>query len=1550
MSRFLDIEAEVSSEDEFEIQNPEDKDKKKQKVVDSSEEEEDDEEMREEINDIIDDDSLSDSDDSDISGGKKRKRSDDEELDDRLEDDDFDLIEENLGVKIDRKRKFKRIRRIGANESKGQQRRTTMDIDSSSDEDDEEKSEEKTELVQRDVSDSETEATDDDFINDDIIDDELPIGARKRNRRVVSSNIALQVAHDTFGGDFDYNEFSKYDDEEYNEEEEGDNSFKIRNNATKKSIFEVYEPSELKRGFFTDMDNQIRNTDIPERMQLREVPITAVPEDSKELDEEAEWIYKQAFLKPTISIQDADLSAKPREKQKKRRQTVAKIKKALDFMRNQQLEVPFIAFYRKEYVQPELNINDLWKVYKYDGEWCQLKERKEKLTLLFEKMRSYQLDLIMKDPDAPIPDNVRVMKDSDFERLKSIQTPEELQDVYNHFSLYYANDIPVMQAAWRAKERQRKKEEKKQARLKAIAESEEGSELPPEVENDEEREPEPETLKAANRNGSYTLCSKAGLDGLAKRFGLTPEHFAENLRDNYQRHEVDQEAIEPSDLAAEYICPSFSTVEEVLQATKYMVTRQLGREPLVRKCVREVFFERAKICVQPTKKGFKMIDETHNCYSMKYVKDKPVRDLTGDQFLKLCLAEEENLLTITINENFKGNTSNSFIDEVKQLYLKDEFSKNVQDWNDLRSECVEHALKKCVLPDLRNELKRALLAEAKEFVLKACCRKLYNWIKIAPYTVSFPDEDEDEWDTSRGVRVMSVAYVPDYSQAAFACIAAPEGDITDYLRLPHLTKRKNSWRVEEKLMKESDLTAIRNFIMTKKPHVVCIGGESREALMIADDIKAVIADLVENEQFPTIKVEIIDNQLAKIYANSNKGVNDFRDYPELLRQAISLARQMQDPLVEYSQLCNGDEEILNLRLHSLQDQIDKDVLLEAINLQFVNRTNEVGVDVNIAVQYAHKSNLLQFICGLGTRKGAALLRILKQTNQRLENRTQLVTACHMGPKVFINCSGFIKIDTNSLGDSTEAYVEILDGSRVHPETYNWARKMAVDALDYDDDEETNPAEALEEILEAPERLKDLDLDAFAEELERQGVGNKSITLYDIRAELNCRYKDLRTPFRSANAEELFDILTKETPETFYIGKMVTAKVIGIARRKPKGEQLNQANPVRNDDTGLWKCPFCLKNDFPELSYVWNHFDSGSCPGQAMGIKLALDNGISGFIYIKNISDDQVANPEDRVKIGQLIQCRIMKIDVERYSVDCTSKSSDIEEKKYKWRLPRDPYYDQDKENSDLKAETESKANKQRQAYLKRVIVHPSFQNISLMEAEKCLANMDQGEVIIRPSSKGADYLTITWKVTDGIYQHIDIKEEGKTNAFSIGKRLIIGGEEFEDLDEIIARHITPMAYYARDILHFRYYKDMNGAEKYKTEAYIREAKMKDPSKIHYVISASKTFPGCFMLSYLPRETCGHEMITVNSNGFCYRGQMFDRINQLVDWFKAHYREPIPGAKHLPNKMQQPPPAPSYPGRSNSRSYIHPPYIPIHPQIDAADYWKRAAAAWTAKKP
>eukprot|EP00061_Rhincodon_typus_P018393 g47548.t1 len=499
--------------------------------------------------------------------------------------------------------------------------------------------------------------------------------------------------------------------------------------------------------------------------------------------------------------------------------------------------------------------------------------------------------------------------------------------------------------------------------------------------------------------------------------------------------------------------------------------------------------------------------------------------------------------------------------------------------------------------------------------------------------------------------------------------------------------------------------------------------------MVVEDIKRIVHELEQEHQMSPIGVQLVDNELALLYMNSKKSENDFRDYPPLLRQAVSLARRVQDPLVEFAQVCSSDEDIVCLKFHPLQEQVIKEELLNALYCEFINRVNEVGVDVNRAITHPHTQALVQYVCGLGPRKGSHLQKILKQNNTRLENRTQLVTMCHMGPKVFINCAGFIKIDTASLGDSTDSYIEVLDGSRVHPETYEWARKMAVDALEYDESaEDANPAGALEEILENPERLKDLDLDAFAEELERQGYGNKGITLYDIRAELSCR---------------------------------------------------------------------------------------------------------------------------------------IMKIDIEKFSVDLTCRTSDLMDKNNEWKLPKDTYYDFDSEAADQKVDDDAKKKQQRTTYIKRVIVHPSFHNINFKQAEKMMETMDQGDVIIRPSSKGANHLTVTWKVTDGIYQHIDVREEGKENAFSLGQSLLINNEEFEDLDEITARYVQPMASFARDLLYHKYYQDCSGG---------------DLGRVEYV--------------------------TVTPEGYRYRGQVFPTVNGLFRWFKDHFQDPVPDLTRAVNALPQ----------------------------------------------
>uniref|UniRef100_A0A8C6V810 Transcription elongation factor SPT6 n=1 Tax=Naja naja TaxID=35670 RepID=A0A8C6V810_NAJNA len=1292
--------------------------------------------------------------------------------------------------------------------------------------------------------DEEDEDEDESDIDDFIVDDDgQPLKKPKWRKKLPGyTDAALQEFEK-------YNEYDEEMEDEYDyEPEETEGEIRVRPKKTAKkrvsrrSIFEIYEPSELESSHLTDQDNEIRVTDMPERFQLRSIPVKSAEDD--ELEEEADWIYRNAFAMPTISLQESsdylDRGQSSSSFSRKGPSTIQKIKEALNFMRNQHFE---------EYTGTQLHINDLWRVWQWDEKWTQLKIRKQNLTRLFEKMQAYQYEQISADPDKPLADGIRALDTTDMERLKDVQSMDELKDVYNHFLLYYGRDIPKMQNAAKASR-------KKHKRVREDGEEEE--------EDEEQKGPE---LKQASRRDMYTICQTAGLDGLAKKFGLTPEQFGENLRDSYQRHETEQFPAEPLELAKDYVCSQFPTPEAVLEGACYMVALQIAREPLVRQVLRQTFQERAKINVAPTKKGkkvrlpspsFQDVDEAHYAYSFKYLKNKPVKELRDEQFLKISLAREENLLTIDISVDMKGvdgyGSDQSYFEEIKAFYYRDEFSHQVQEWNRQRTLAIERALRQFLYPQMAKELMNKLLLEAKECVVKACSRKLYNWLKVAPYR---PDqqveEDEDLMDESqgKGIRVLGIAFSSARNHPVFCALLNGEGEVTDFLRLPHFTKRRNAWREEEREKKAQDIETLKKFLLSKKPHVVTIGGENRDAQMLVEDVKRIVHELEQGQQLSSVGVELVDNELATLYMNSKKSETEFRDYPPVLRQAVSLARRIQDPLVEFSQVCSPDEDILCLKLHPMQDHVVKEELLGALYCEFINRVNEVGVDVNRAIAHPHSQALLQYVCGLGARKGTHLLKILKQNNTRLENRTQLVTMCHMGPKVFINCAGFIKIDTASLGDSTDSYIEVLDGSRVHPETYEWARKMAVDALEYDESaEDANPAGALEEILENPERLKDLDLDAFAEELERQGYGDKHITLYDIRAELSCRYKDLRSPYRSPNSEEVFNMLTKETPETFYIGKLIICNVTGIAHRRPQGESYDQA--IRNDETGLWQCPFCQQDNFPELSEVWNHFDSGSCPGQAIGVKTRLDNGVTGFIPTKFLSDKVVKRPEERVKVGMTVHCRIMKIDIEKFSADLTCRTSDLMDRSNEWKLPKDAHYDFADEAADHKQDEELKRKQQRTTYIKRVIAHPSFHNINFKQAEKMMETMDQGDVIIRPSSKGENHLTVTWKVCDNIYQHVDVREEGKENAFSLGSTLWINTEEFEDLDEIVARYVQPMASFARDLLGHKYYQDCSGGDRKKLEELLVKTKKEKPTFIPYFICSCKDLPGKFLLGYQPR--------------------------------------------------------------------------------------------------
>lgn len=60
----------------------------------------------------------------------------------------------------------------------------------------------------------------------------------------------------------------------------------------------------------------------------------------------------------------------------------------------------------------------------------------------------------------------------------------------------------------------------------------------------------------------------------------------------------------------------------------------------------------------------------------------------------------------------------TYFEEIKQFYYRDEFSHQVQEWNRQRTMAIERSLNQFLYVQMAKELKNKLLVEAKEYVIK----------------------------------------------------------------------------------------------------------------------------------------------------------------------------------------------------------------------------------------------------------------------------------------------------------------------------------------------------------------------------------------------------------------------------------------------------------------------------------------------------------------------------------------------------------------------------------------------------------------------------------------------------------------------------------------------------------------------------------------------------------------------------------------------------------------------------------------------------------------
>lgn len=145
--------------------------------------------------------------------------------------------------------------------------------------------------------------------------------------------------------------------------------------------------------------------------------------------------------------------------------------------------------------------------------------------------------------------------------------------------------------------------------------------------------------------------------------------------------------------------------------------------------------------------------------------------------------------------------------------------------------------------------------------------------------------------------------------------------------------------------------------------------------------------------------------------------------------------------------------------------------------------------------------------------------------------------------------------------------------------------------------------------------------------------------------------------------------------------------------------------------------------------------------------------------------------------------------------------------------------------------TTDQKNKNQGRFIPRRIAHEKFKNISSKRAQAELAEAEVGDFVFRPSTRGEDNITLTWKFWAKQFVHIDVQEYDKQPGAAIGTRLSISNEYFENLREIVERYIIPCNRLVREVVRSPKWVDTDRWEV--VEENLKNEKTADRSRIPY---------------------------------------------------------------------------------------------------------------------
>lgn len=486
-------------------------------------------------------------------------------------------------------------------------------------------------------------------------------------------------------------------------------------------------------------------------------------------------------------------------------------------------------------------------------------------------------------------------------------------------------------------------------------------------------------------------------------------------------------------IAEKYVNEEVKTPEEAIEGAQDIIAEVISDNSDFRKKIRQNTFYTGQIETKAKDK------DSSSEYEIYYNYSENIKKIPPHRILAINRAEKEGVIKGKIvcdTDEIIRYLNRHMLKNISNIPEKIEYNKFT---TPIIKESVEDSYKRLISPAIEREIRNYLTEKAEEKSIEVFAKNLNQLLMESPL-----------------VGKTILGWDPAFRTGCKLAIIDETGKVLD-TSLIYPTAPQN--KVEE------SIKTVRELIEKYDINVIAIGNgtASRES-------EEIVARIIKNTNVEYI---IVNEAGASVYSASKLADEEFPDFSEGERSAVSIARRLQDPLAELVKI-----DPKSIGVGQYQHDMNQKQLTESLSGVVEKVVNEVGVDLNTA-----SVSLLNYVSGIGNSTAKNIIAY-REENGSFKSRKELLNVNKLGKKTFEQCAGFIKIDNPEYP---------LDNTTIHPESYDTTFKL-LKRLNYTADD----------IGSSNLKLDNIDYEEISEELD---IGVE--TLKDIVRELKKPGRDPR---------------------------------------------------------------------------------------------------------------------------------------------------------------------------------------------------------------------------------------------------------------------------------------------------------------------------------------------------------------------------------------------------------------------------------------------------------